>query len=200
MKMIEITFRKHQKELEKLNAQLERAEKTYEKKLAVAQKYGVAEWTTEDRNEWLQTVPKTDFGYIINKADVKKHGAWFDLSVAENSLKDIKSSISRAEQRMEKSEKAVSDYHKQIEQIADLKQKEELMKAAFEKEQKEWAKDGIILESRYSGLTPQGKRFYIAGNCGITERSFHCFQLTVDGQTIFTSGEFWRAYSEIKKR
>ena len=72
--------------------------------------------------------------------------------------------------------------------------------AEFEKEQKQWAKDGITLEARYYGTTPNGKRFYIERNNGVTFRSMHCFTLTIDGETIFTSGEFWRAYAEIKRR
>ena len=59
MKRVEITFTKYQKELEKLNAQLERAKKAYNKKLAIARKYGVDRWTSEDRQNWLKTVPTT---------------------------------------------------------------------------------------------------------------------------------------------
>ena len=91
-------------------------------------------------------------------------------------------------------------YHKEVQKITDLKEREKLMQAEFEKEQKQWAKDGITLEERYYGTTPNGKRFYIERNNGVTFRSMHCFTLTIDGETIFTSGEFWRAYSEIKRR
>ena len=80
-----------------------------------------------------------------------------------------------------------------------LVKKEELYRLEFEEERKEWLKDGIVLESRYYGMTPSGQRFYIHGNCGMTLRSRHCFTLTINGDTIFTSGEFWRAYSVIKR-
>lgn len=200
MKMIEITYNKYQKELEKLNEKLERAKKTYAKKLETAKKYGVAEWTRDDRRAWAETVETTESGFFVNKADGKKNGAWFDLSIAEGEIKDIEKRIERAESRLNKSEEELNRYHEKINRIMDLKEKEKLMQAEFEKEQKEWKKDGITLESRYTGLTPQGKQFSIYGNNGITNRSLHCFQLIIEGETIFTSGEFWRAYSEIKRR
>lgn len=200
MKMVEITFRSYQKGLEKLNAQLEKAESTYNKKLAAAKKYGVENWTSNDRHEWIQTVKTTESGFFINKADEKKNGAWFDMICAEDRIKEIKISIERAEKRLTMAEQEVSAYYEELDKLADLKAKEELMKKQFEQEQKEWKKDGITLESRYLGYTPQGRRFTIHGNNGFTNRSLHCFQLIIDGETIFTSGEFWRAYSEIKRR
>jgi hypothetical protein len=200
MKMVEITFRSYQKDLEKLNTQLEKAESAYNKKLAAAKKYGVENWTSNDRHEWIQTVETTESGFLINKADEKKNGAWFDMICAESRINEIKSSIERAEKRLAKAEQEVSAYYEELDKLADLKAKEELMKKQFEQEQKEWKKDGITLESRYLGYTPQGRRFTIHGNNGFTNRSLHCFQLIIDGETIFTSGEFWRAYSEIKRR
>lgn len=200
MKRIEITFRKHVKEIEKLNAQLERAKRSYEKKLAIAEKYGVANWTPEDRNNWSDTVPTTDRGFFINKEDEKKNGAWWDMECAKTEVEDIEGRIKREEARLEKSETALNEYRAEVERLDDMKAKEELRKMEFEQEQKEWAKDGIALEDRYYGITPKGKKFYISGNNGFTERSMHCFQLIIDGETIFTSGEFWRAYAEIKKR
>ena len=52
--------------------------------------------------------------------------------------------------------------------------------------------------SRYNGFTPSGKRFTIYGNSGVTIRSRHCYTLYIDGKVIFTSGEFWRCYLNIK--
>ncbi len=200
MNRVEITFTKYQKELEKLNAQLDRAKKAYEKKLAAAKKYGVDNWTSNDRHEWIQTVPTTSNGFFLNKSDEKKNGAWFDLMCAIDEVDDITKRIEKAESRLYKAEQEVSAYYEELDKLADLKAKEELMKKQFEQEQKEWKKDGITLESRYLGYTPQGRRFTIHGNNGFTNRSLHCFQLIIDGETIFTSGEFWRAYSEIKRR
>ena len=197
MKRVEITFRSATNELEKLNKRLERATKSYEKKLAKAEKLGVANWTNEDRNEWLKSVP-SDNGWIINKEDVKKNGAWFDLYSAEKEIERVKESIAYSEKRLEKAETSLYEYHKELEEITDLKEKERLAKLAFEQEQKEWLKDGITLEGRYYGVTPNGKRFGIVGNNGFTIRSRHCFTLYIDGETIFTSGEFWRAYGVIR--
>ena len=198
MKMVEIKHRSRMQELNKLSARLERAEKALAKKTAVAEKMGVADWTNDEHKEWLSTVETTDMGWIISKDDQKKNGAWFDLYGAKREVEDIKGQIERAEARFAKAEEALEEYRKEVAQIESLKEKEELWKLEFEQEQKEWAKDGITLEDRYSGTTPQGKRFLIYGNNGFTNRSLHCFTLYIDGQTVFTSGEFWRAYGVIK--
>ena len=199
MKMVEITYNKEVKELEKLNARLERAKRTYEKKLETAKKYGVENWNNNDHSKWLDTVESVN-GFIANKSDIKIHSAWFDMVCAEDEVRELEKSIERAEKRFEKAEIKLDEYHKEVQKIADLKEREKLMQAEFEKEQKQWAKDGITLEARYFGTTPNGKRFYIERNHGATIRSLHCFTLTIDGETIFTSGEFWRAYIEIKRR
>ena len=198
MKMVEIKFASISKELEKLYARLERAEKTLEKKTAIAEKQGVKDWTPEDRQAWLKTIEIVD-GWIVNKEDIKKNGAYFEYHSAQYDVNDIKRSIEKVETRLEKVENDLEAYHKEVEALTDLMKKEELMRLEFEAEQKEWLKDGIKLESRYYGMTPSGKRFYISGNCGMTLRSRHCFTLYINGETIFTSGEFWRAYSVIKK-
>ena len=198
MKMVEIKYAGAVKELEKLYARLERAEKTLEKKAAIAEKYGVINWSAEERQEWLKTIEIVD-GWIVNKEDIKKNGAYFEYHSAEYDVSDIKRSIEKAERRLEKVENDLEAYHKEVEELADLMKKEELYRLEFEAERKEWLKDGIVLESRYYGMTPSGKRFYIHGNCGMTMRSRHCVTLTINGYTIFTSGEFWRAYSVIKR-
>jgi hypothetical protein len=197
MKMIEIQYQGHIKELEKLQTRLERQEKNLEKKMAIAEKLG-ATWSREEHLEWLKTVPTNEFGFIVSQEDIKRNGAWFDVVSAENDLAETKGKLKREQERLEKAEAKVEEYRKEIEQIEDLKKREELMKAEFEAEQKEWAKDGIKLEARYNGITPGGKRFLIYGNNGFTERSRHCFTLYIDGETIFTSGEFWRAYGIIR--
>lgn len=197
MKRVEITYRSNMNELNKLNARLERAEKAFQKKLAVAEKYGVAEWTGAQRREWLATVP-TENGWIQNKEDIKKNGAWIDLAGAKDDLQTAKEAIERAEARFDKAEQELKAYHEELDRLTDLQAKEELMKKEFEEEQKEWKKDGITLNGRYWGETPKGKRFNITGNNGWTRRSLHCFTLMIDGNCIFTSGEFWRAYGVIK--
>lgn len=204
------------KELDKLNAQLERAKNSYEKKLATAQKLGVAEWTCEDRNEWLTTVKTTEFGYIIDKADAKKNGAWFDLFSAKHSVEDIEDKIERAKRILSK---YMGEYGKELEQeTADeiTTQRSELMnryiapklteeevRAIQENIRAEWAKDGITITEFYgsglSGLTPNGKKFNFYGNSGITERSWHCYTLNINGYTMFTSGTVCSCYKTIKR-
>lgn len=196
-KMVEITNRSIIAELEKLNTRLEKAQARYEKKIAIAKKYGVSEWCYEEWRAWMDTV-ETQNGWIVNIEDVKKNGAWHDIGRAESTIREIRESIAYEEKRLAKSEQEVAEYHAKVEAMEDAKAREELWKLEFEKEQKEWAKDGITLESRYTGKTPNGKWFWISRNNGFTERSLHCFTLTIDGETIFTSGEFWRAYMVIK--
>lgn len=197
-KMVEIKYMKEMKELEKLNARLERAQKTLEKKQANAEKLGVANWTGAEHSAWMDTV-ETRNGFIVNKADIKLNGAWFDLRGARREVEDLKGQIERAEGRFEKVEQEIAEYRAQVENLEDMKRKEELRKLEFEAEKKEWEKDGIVLEARYNGKTPSGKGFAIVRNGGCTIRSRHCFTLYLEGQgVVFTSGEFWRAYNIIK--
>ena len=199
MKMVEISYRSITAELLKLNARLERAQKALDKKQAKAEKLGVADMDNDAHREWLKTVETTDMGWIVNKKDQQMNGAWYDLYSAREDVKEVERLIANAEKRFSKAEEKVEAYHKELEEEADLKAKEELRKKEFEAEQKEWAKDGITLERRYHGITPNGKRFSIEGNSGWTNRSRHCFTLYLEGQgVVFTSGEFWRAYGVIK--
>lgn len=203
MKMVEIKLRSNYAELEKLGQKLERAERKVAKKYEAALKAGVAGWSLKFWREWIDRVEKTENGWIVNQADVKKNGAFNDLWDARRDLEEIKEEIQKAEARTAKAEAEVEAYHAELEKIEDLKRKEELFKLEFEAEQKEWAKDGIKLTSRYTGFTPKGKWFCIDRNQGWTTRSLHCFTLTICDeqarpQTIFTSGEFWRAYAVVK--
>lgn len=199
MKMVEISYMSNMKELEKLSARLERAQKTLAKKKAAAEKLGVAEWTNEQHREWLKGVETTEWGFIANKADIKMNGAWIDYTMAQDAVEEVEWQIENAEKRFEKAERKVNEYREELARAEDLKAKEELRKLEFEQERKEWAKDGIKLEDRYSGLTPSGKRFSIYGNSGWTDRSRHCFTLSIEGKgCVFTSGEFWRAYGVVK--
>jgi chromosome segregation ATPase len=199
MKAVEIGFRSKAAELEKLTARLERAQNTLTKKRATAEKFGVADWDCDQYREWLNGVETTANGWIISKADIKKNGAWSDLFGAQREVNELTEQIERAEKRLQIAEQKVEEYRREVEAMADLKAKEELRKLEFEQEQKEWARDGITLERRYAGITPNGKRFYIDRNSGATTRSWHCFSLIVDGEMVFTSGEFWRAYSVVKR-
>ena len=199
MKKVEITYISKAKELEKLVARMERQTAKRDKAQAKAEALGVAEMDAEAHRAWLDTVPKD--GYMIaDKNDIKKNGAWFDLLGAKKDLEETMAAIEKAVARLNKAETELEEYRAEVEKMTDAKQKEELQRLEFEKEKKEWAKDGIDLEGRYYGTTPAGARFHIYRNSGYTRRILHCFTLAINGQTIFTSGEFWRAYMEIKNR
>lgn len=196
MKMIEIMYTAELKELEKLQTRLLKKEAKLEKVKAKADKMGVTD-DVEAHRAWLATVETRD-GFIVNKEDIQKNGLFYDLVMTQDDIGGIKAKIESTENRLEKKQKALEEYREEVEQIENLKEREKLMKESFEAEQKEWAKDGIILEERYKGKTPKGQRFMIYGNSGYTERSRHCFTLYINGETIFTSGEFWRAYGVVK--
>lgn len=199
MKRVEIAYNGIANELDKLNARHEKALQTLAKKQAAAEKIGVADMDNAAHAAWIAKVPKTEFGFLTDKNDIKKNGAWFDLVTARRRVEEIEGMIENAAKRFAKAEEAQASYYEELEKVADLKKKEELWKLEFEQEQKEWAKDGITLKGRYYGTTPGGKKFGIERNHGFTERSLHCFTLWIDGEMIFTSGEFWLAYGEVKR-
>lgn len=64
-------------------------------------------------------------------------------------------------------------------------------------------KDGIKIDTvngwMIGGTTAQGKNFTMINNNGFTERSRHCYTLNINGETIFTSGDFSTGYTYIKK-
>ena len=198
MKMVEIKLRSVSAELEKLNTRKEKAEKRLQKATEKAEKLNANFPTVEAYRAWMDTVRTDELGFILDKADINRNGAYRDMGMAQWDLDDINDRIAKAEARVEKAQVDVDTYHAEMQAKLDHEAFEKLMAAEFEKEQKEWAKDGIKLEGRYYGESPTGKRFFIEGNHGFTERSRHCFTLTIGGQTIFTSGEFWRCYATIK--
>lgn len=198
MKKIEITLRSTTAELEKLIARKERAEKKLAKAEAKVDQLN-CRWTNDEHREFLNNVESVD-GWMTNKEEIKRNGAWYDWIGAKRELEDVTERIEKASTRVEKAQQEVEEYLEEVRKIEDVKEKERLWKLEFEEEQKEWAKDGITLDGRYNGKTPNGKPFGIWGNNGVTERSRHCFTLYIDREVIFTSGEFWRCYMEIKRR
>ena len=199
MKMTEIMYRAEVKEWEKLQARLERQKKALEKAEAKAEKFGIKEWTRAEYRAWIETVEVNESFFIKNKADQDKNSAWFDLGLKRDAVTDTEKDIERCEARLAKKTEAYEQAQAEREELEKVTGKEELMMLDFQQEQKEWLKDGIILEERYWGSTPKGKRFIIYRNSfGMTMRSLHCYTLKIGGETIFTSGLFWRCYSVIK--
>ena len=199
MNRIEITYRSQINELTKLNEKLEREEKAYQKKLEKAQKLGIAEWTNKELNEWAKTCPTIDGIWFANKKDAEKNGAWYDLQIARDHIEETKERIEKREKKLAQTQVLIDDYYEKVEEFNDIQRKLEMWKLEFEEEQREWAKDGIILEGRYYGKTPSGKNFEIYRNTyGYTERFMHCYTLKIGGECIFTSGAFWLAYITIR--
>lgn len=196
MKMVEIKLRSTTAELEKLLARKERAEAKLAKAIAKVEKLN-CKWTQEEYRNFMDGV-QSENGWMTDKNEIDKNSAWLTWHGAQRDVKDIAERIERLSTRFEKQHQEAEVYREEVRRIGNAKQREELQKVTFEEEQKEWAKDGITLEGRYYGTTPNGKRFVIDRNHGWTQRSLHCYTLYMDGQTWFTSGEFWRCYMEIK--
>lgn len=185
---------------EKATAALERAKKNLEKKLAKAEKYGVQNMTDEEHAEWIKTVPVNEFFYLVNKEDISKNEAWFDLVMAKESFSEAEYKLQKVTERVKEAQKELEKCYKEVEKQEELKKKERLLREmTFEEEQKAWAEDGITLQDRYCGTTPSGKPFAIFRNDGWAERSLYCFTLYIGGEVVFTSGEFSTAYAAIKR-
>ena len=199
MKRIEISYKAKVNDYEKAEKALAREIKAKEKRIAEAKKYGVENWTHEDHEKWINSVEVVD-GYIVNEKDRKKNAAINGILIwGVGKVEEAEERLVKAKKALDSMQEAIEAYRAEIEQIEDAKKKEALWEDDFEREQKEWAKDGITLESRYAGKTPNGEVFYIDRNMGYTDRSNHCFTLTIGKKTVFTSGEFWRCYMEIKR-
>lgn len=206
MKRIEIAYEGKLKLLAKLVARFERQTKALDKAKAKAEKLGVAGWDNDTHREWLSNVETIDDGFfncrLKNKEDIEKNGAWFNLFKAQDDIAETTESLNKCRADLEKMEAELkatdlTEDDTKIE-ISD-ERKAKLMQESFFEEIKEWLEDGIILEGRYFGYTPNGKRFSIYRNSyGYTKRSLHCFTLYIDGKCIFTSGLFWRAYAIVK--
>lgn len=216
MTRAEIALNKCNAELDKLNTQLAKAEATYEKKLAIAKKYGVDTWDNEVHAKWLETV-ETVNGWIVNKEDIKINTAWFDVGSAENRINELNYSIEKALKRLEKAQneydvecgkQAEIDLNNTRADMADryltVTLSEDEIRAMQEQMKAEWLKDGIVITefsgSGLEGITPKGVNFYFYINNGFTNRSWHCYTLVIDGITLFTSGTMASCYSTIKNR
>ena len=81
----------------------------------------------------------------------------------------------------------------------------EEQKKAYEKWlaefKKECLEDDVVIDDAnahfVNGTTPNGKRFVVYINNGWTDRSRYCFTLRINGNTLFTSGTFQKAYATI---
>lgn len=213
--MIEKQVISTQKEVEKLNARLERAKKAYQKKIAIAEKLNVANWTNAQYRAWIETVP-TDNGWIINKDDIKKNGAYLDVSRAKSDIEEVEESLKKAIARLErltgKAEKVAEDRAKEeyLGQVEENWSKYSIPTWTQE-EREEWERqfkercleDGIIIKEInglwISGETEDGKRFVFEKNNGWIGRGSHCYSLWINRECVFTSGMFSTGYAYLKK-
>lgn len=210
MTMLEKQIASVEKELAKLAARLERNEAKLEKATAKAEKLNAIEFD----EKWNEVNPENP---MFRKPEyMPAVEAYFDHHSAKREVEETKQAIENANKRYAKlTGKAVEQGEKnaeaqRVERIESgwLKMTAAERKAEYEKWLAEFkaecAKDGIKIETASGrwviGETPNGKRFQIIINSGFTERSLHCYTLTIDGETIFTSGDFSTAYARIKRR
>lgn len=223
MTMNEKKMESIEKEIAKIAKSLERYKSILAKKTEQCIKLN-CNWTDEEyrsrmkqlheRHEGAQVVFFGEDDDLITK---KQNSAWFDRSLAEDNVEDSKRRLAIAEKRYAKisetvrTENAKSEEFKKAYEHASEMEREMLRQKAEEEYQKwlawfkaECLKDGVVIEDASNwfvkGITPYGKRFFFVLNDGYTERSWHCYSLRIDGNTIFTSGEFWRCYNTVTHR
>lgn len=195
------------KEIEKLEKRLAREQASAEKKAAIAESRNA----TCTEKEW--------FGGMRESYTAEQRDAWFDAYWAMDQVQETKEAIEKAQKRLEKvtgqiterqeieeearKEKAHIDEIEKSFINASMRSNEDDYQKWFAEFKAECLKDGIVIEiakaNFFSGFTKSGKRFILDGNNGITERSWHCYCLTVGGSTVFTSGDFFTAYRYIKR-
>lgn len=198
-----------QKEIEKLTKSLNRYQGILDKKIAKCEKLN-CNWIGD---EWFDN---------RDTCTPDQSVAHLEMMVAQSDVDDTKRRLENATNRLNK----ITGKFEEESKKADENQKEldrankietawmlGVKKTAEEREAEyqEWLKqfkaeclkDGVVIENAtnnfINGNTKGGKKFVMYINCGMTERSWHCYTLRVDGQTIFTSGDFSTAYAIIKK-
>lgn len=197
-----------QKEIEKLTKSLNRYQGILDKKVAKCEKLG-CNWIGD---EWFANrdtcTPEQDVAH-------------FEMVVAKSDVDDTKRRLENANKRLNKitekfddetekftNDKKEADRAKEIETawLSENKKSAEVREAEYQawlkKFKAECLKDGVVIENAtndfFNGITKSGKKFVMYINNGMTERSWHCYTLNIDGQTIFTSGDFCTGYKIIK--
>lgn len=205
------------KEIAKYEAQLAKREEKLAKKLAAAEKLDAVEY----KSEWDEGGEEIRHGMALRtKENAKKVGAWFALSMAKDEVEETKRNLENAHKRLaklmpkaeadgekreqdERADEMESKFYSAANSTKSKEEREAEYLAWLEWFKAECLKDGVIVEHAdgwsVGGLTASGKTFWIYGNSGTTIRSLHCYTLRVDGETIFTSGEFSTCYNRIKR-
>lgn len=216
MTMIERQVESIRKDIAKLEERLEKHLARLEKKTAAAAKLDALEY----KDEWDIGEEIRPGVTVRTKENAKKFGAWFDMRGEQHEVEDLKRRLENANKRLAKAmPKAEAEVEKREQDERANEMETKFYNAANSKKSKEereaeylaWLewfkaeclKDGVIVERADGwsvvGLTASGKNFWIYGNNGFSTRSFHCYTLNIDGETIFTSGEFSTCYNRIKR-
>ena len=203
--MVEKKAESIRKEIEKLEKSLARNKGILEKRIAKAEKVN-ANWSREEFFQHRDT-DMTDAQWA----------AYFDKYIAESDIEDITERLENAKKRLSKVLPKVDavEAEKAEDERLDMMESRfyRASKSAEEREAEyqawlkwfkdECLKDGVVIEEANGwmvyGKTRSGKRFCMFGNSGYTVRSLHCYTLKIDGETIFTSGDFSTAYRIVKK-
>ena len=193
------------KEIEKLEKRLARNQGLLEKRIAKAEKVN-ANWSHEEF-----------FQHRDTDMTQEQWAAYFDKYSTEMDIEDIADRLENAKSRLSKILPKVEEVNAEKAEDERLNIMESRFyrasKSAEEREAEyqawlkwfkaECLKDGVeIIEANgwmVFGNTKSGKRFCMFGNSGYTVRSLHCYTLKIDGETIFTSGDFSTAYRIVKK-
>ena len=204
--MIEKKAASIQKEIDKYTTQITRRKALLEKKTQKClDKFGCA-WTDEE------------FSQIRDTCTQEQYAAWFDLSLARDSLKEAEDHLANAEARFRKlipqleEAAAKEEDDARIDEIKTSLEKNLSLKdyVKAEQEYQKWLKwfkaeclkDGIIIEyytyNMIRGSLKNGKTFDLYINEGYTERSEHCYTLYINREVIFTSGLFETAYKLLR--
>lgn len=205
--MLEKQINKAMKDVEKYQKSIARHTALLEKKRAKAIKLD-CNWTLAEWCEHRDAKTYTD----------EQYWAFSDVYDEEREIEDATHRLGTAEKILAKltgkaEAKAAQDAEDA--RLADMEAKwwDTINAKTWEEQEAEYEKwlaafkaeclrDGIVIEEVSSnvvyGTTASGKHFYMEGNNGITMRSLHCYMLRIDGNTIFTSGEFSTAYTYLK--
>jgi len=224
MTMIEKQMHSTEKELEKYMKSLERNEALLQKKKDLQVKLNCV-WSNEEWNDRLQQMSDRHTNECIipfgNDDDIitgKQNGVMWDIVHYTSTIEDLKKSIANAQKRLDKQTcefLGVKEAEQEQEEIENMKslyedyfsktleQREAEYQAWLAQFKAECLKDGVIINEAshawINGTTKSGKRFSMVINSGFTARSFHCYTLTINGETIFTSGTFNTAYRIVRR-
>lgn len=217
------------KEVEKLQIRIQKLNEKLLKKEALAVKHGCSTWDNAEWRRRLDAMQARHpgqamipFGEDDDLITEKQNSVMWDLYSISQEIKDERRRLEISLKKLQKLTEAVEEI-KSTEAAAEeetnaANAKEDAWTSFFSKsaedraaEYQKWLKwfkaeclkDGVEVEEASSsciyGKTKSGKKFFMYINSGFTTRSRHCYSLTINGATVFTSGDFTTAYAAIKR-